>query len=82
MRDRGSGYVEVFRKEDLMTERNDFTGAELDEPLVDDLLDETRRPDDVPSENTPSEDTPAAAPDEVKEQPDPPTTSDVPEPPD
>jgi hypothetical protein len=31
-----------------MTEHpgEDFTGGELDEPLVDDLLDETRRPDE------------------------------------
>jgi hypothetical protein len=53
----------------------DFTGADPDEPLVEDLLDETRRPDD---HDVPEEDKPKAA----REQPDPPATKEVPEPPD
>jgi hypothetical protein len=60
-----------------MTEPNDFTGAELDEPLVDDLLDETRRPEGPLAD--PSADAPV---EEKKQQPDPPATPDVPEPPD
>ncbi|MEU4603330.1 hypothetical protein AB0F43_10160 [Kribbella sp. NPDC023972] len=60
-----------------MTEPNDFSTAGPDEPLVDDLLDETRRPEDPPANH--SADAPA---EEKKQQPDPPATPDVPEAPD
>jgi hypothetical protein len=81
MRNRKPGYDVGVEEGGTMTEPNDYTGAELDEPLVDDLLDETRRPENPPAD--PSADVPADAPaDEKKQQPDPPATSEVPEPPD
>lgn len=50
-------------------QRGQSTGAEPDEPLVDDLVDETRRPGHNPEAGD-------------REQPDPPTTPETPEPPD
>jgi hypothetical protein len=73
MRNRKPGVLRQVQEGGTVTEPNDFTGAELDEPLVDDLLDETRGLGE-PSANAPA--------DEKKQQPDPPATPDVPEPPD
>ncbi|TWD81255.1 hypothetical protein FB561_2366 [Kribbella amoyensis] len=53
-----------------MTEHpaGDVTGAELDEPLVDDLIDETRGPEEDPPAGRPTDD-PAEVP-PVPEPPD------------
>jgi hypothetical protein len=61
----GLGYWLGSGKEDQMTEHpgEDFTGGELDEPLVDDLIDETRGPE---------EDRPERAPDTTPTTPEPP----------